>query len=264
MGKTKIIAVANYKGGVGKTTTAVNLAYNLAAVPEKKVLLVDADPQGNASYMIWKYSPTAITLNDVIIDNVREKRVIRRSRFKNLDIIPATAALEEINQKCGDGDVWRLKSVLLNAPGGREYDYIIIDCQPTMQFLTKSALYAADFLIVPFTAAGFSINGLELMQEFIDWARENRYGRAELEYGCLVTMYRNNKKSLKRVLDLMDTTTHKVFDTVIRYSSDCDTSIDARKPLLKHRRNGAATKDYLDFMAEITKEPLPEAEGGME
>lgn len=262
MGTTKIIAVANYKGGVGKTTTAVNLAYDLAAVQEKKVLLVDADPQGNASYMVWKYSPTAFTLKDILDDTVKETRAIRRSRFKNLDIIPSTSGLEDINQRYTDEDTWMMKSVIFNATKDREYDYIIIDCQPTMQFLTKSALAIADILIVPFKADGFSINGMELMKDFIESAKESRHRESELVCGCLVTMYRKSNESLNRILNMIKTTDYRVFDTVIRYSEACNTSIDRRKPLLMHKKKNAATLDYLDFMAELTGEPLQEKEGG--
>ena len=186
--KTKIIAVANYKGGVGKTTTAVNLAYNLAALKEKKVLLVDADPQGNTSYMVWKYSPTAITLKDALLDDNIDRQAIRRTRFKGIDIIPSTKELEEVNKRFADKDTWMIKSILANATANKDYDYIIIDCQPTMQFLTKSALYASDMLLVPFKADGFSINGLELMQDFIEDARQLRHNKQDLEYACVVMM----------------------------------------------------------------------------
>lgn len=257
MGAAKIIAVANYKGGVGKTTTAVNIAYDMAA-EGKNVLLVDADPQGNASYMVWKYSPTAITLKDVLIDNAKETRAVRRSRFKNLDIIPSTTALEDVNKNedIKDGYTWMMKSALYNATGNKEYDYIIIDCQPTMQFLTKSALCAADMLIVPFKADGFSINALELMQEFIDEAKSQ--SKKELEAGCLVTMFRHTNKNLARILNLLNTNSYKVFDTVIRYSEACNTSIDARKPLLAHRSKDKAALDYMDLKNEL----IAEMEGG--
>ena len=251
MGAAKIIAVANYKGGVGKTTTAVNIAYDMAA-EGKNVLLVDADPQGNASYMLWKYSPTAITLKDVLIDGAKETRTIRRSRFRNLDIIPSTTALEEVNKRIDDDYTWLMNSVLLNATGNKDYDYIIIDCQPTMQFLTKSALCAADMLIVPFKADGFSINGLELMQEFIDEAKSR--SKKELTAGCLVTMFRHTNKNIERILNLLNTNSYKVFDTVIRYSEACNTSIDARKPLSAHRSKDKAAMDYIDLKNELIAE----------
>ncbi len=253
----KIIAVANYKGGVGKTTTAVNLAYNLATLQNKKVLLVDADPQGNASYMLWKYSPTAFTIKDVLDDKCSERRVIRRSRFKNLDIIPATKELEAVNKLYGDEDIWIMRSVLLNAVEHKGYDYIIIDCQPTMQFLTKSSIVAANMMIIPFKVDGFSINGLEMMDDFmgaLQEAREPYWKEPELEYGCLVTMYRQSSKNLQRVIDLIEKSNYRVFDTVIRYSEACNSSIDARKPLLMHRKKSTTTQDYIDFMNELTRE----------
>ena len=258
MKTTKIIAVANYKGGVGKTTTAVNLAYNLAALKDRKVLLVDADPQGNASYMVWKYSPTAITLKDALTDDAIDRQAIRRTRFRGIDIIPSTKELEEVNKKFGDKDVWMIKSILVNATDRKDYDYIIIDCQPTMQFLTKSALYASDMLLVPFKADGFSINGLELMQDFIWEAEQLRYGSEELKYICLLTMYRNTSKNLDRVQNLLNKSNYKRFETVIRYSEECNSSIDVKRPLLTHCKRAKATKDYID----LTEELLEMLEGG--
>ncbi len=248
----KIIAVANYKGGVGKTTTAVNIAYDLSKVG-KRVLLVDADPQGNASYMVWKYSPKAITLKDVIVDHKSIKRAVRRSRFTNMDILPSTAELEEVNAKkeiIMATDETPLE-IAINLMDIRDrYEYIVIDCQPTMQYLTKSAIYAADELLVPFKADGFSINGLELMQEFISRAEAIRDGR-ELKTNCLVTMFRKTNKNLQRVLDVLNTTDYNVCDTVIRYSEACNTSIDARRPLSMHRKNDKAAEDYRDLIKEL-------------
>lgn len=253
----KIIAVANYKGGVGKTTTAVNLAYNLTALQEKRVLVVDADPQANTSYMLWKYSQTAFTIKDVFEVKCSEKRAIRRSRFKNLDIIPSTKELEEVNKLYDERGYWMMKSLILNAVGAdKEYDYVIIDCQPTMQFLTKSSICAADMVVVPFKADGFSINGLEFMQDFVGEMEQVRteFNHDELKLGCLVTMYRQSGKNLQRVINLIEKSDYRVFDTVIRYSENCNSAIDARKPLLMHRKNGNVTQDYIDFMNELVRE----------
>ena len=173
----KVIAVSNYKGGCAKTTTAVNLAYSLAAEEDKRVLLIDADPQGNASYILWRYNPNADTLRSLYENSRRTiKNLIRRSKYKNLDIVPSMTGLEQVNR---ESDV---RGLDLNALRGQidsltdRYDYVVIDCQPTMQFLTMSALYAADLVIMPFKAAGFSINGLELMRDYLeDTAQQRAY-----------------------------------------------------------------------------------------
>lgn len=249
----KIIAVANYKGGVGKTTTAVNLAYNIDILRGKKVLLIDADPQGNASYMVWKYSPTALTLRDIITKDMNLKRAIRRSRFKGLDIIPATKELEEINNvmPIEVDDIHKLRK-LIESLEPEAYDYVIIDCQPTMQYLTLSALTAADMAIIPINTGDFAVNGLEIMKEFIGKIEGIR-GK-ELPYSCLVTQFWSSKASIEKISGLIEAAQVKLFDSVIRYSIACRTAEDARKPLLMHRKKNNVTKDYIDLLNELIPE----------
>lgn len=244
--QTRIIAVSNYKGGVGKTTTAVNIAYIMAKA-HFKVLLIDADPQGNASYMLWKYSESAKTLKYVLKEKKSIKGAVRRSRFKNLDIIPATAELEDVNAD-ESVSIERLCEEIKRLDADR-YDYVIIDCQPTMQTLTKSAIYASDLLLVPFTPEGFSISGLELMTDFILQVEQLRDN--DINYACLVTKL-ESMDDLKVIMKLMETTDYKLFNTVITYSKACKTSINARRPLLMHRKKNKATLDYIELVAEIT------------
>lgn len=249
----KVIAVSNYKGGCAKTTTAVNLAYDLAAEEGKRVLLIDADPQGNASYILWRYNPNANTLCKLYGGKALPS-LIRRSKYRNLDIVPSMSGLEQVNKESVTLDPDELRRQIDNIAD--RYDYVIIDCQPTMQFLTISALYAADLVIVPFKAAGFNINGLELMQDYLEDAAQKRKYERNLNYACLLTMFNGRTKSLNRVMDLIEQDSYTIFDTTISFSTICENAEDrsVRKPLLKHRRNSKVAADYLEFAREVLSE----------
>ncbi len=249
----KVIAVSNYKGGCAKTTTAVNLAYNMAAEEGKRVLLIDADPQGNASYILWKYNPNADTLYR-LYGGKTLKSLIRRSRYMNLDIVPSMTGLEEVNRQHDILNRNLLRRRIEDIAD--RYDYVVIDCQPTMQFLTISALYAADLVIVPFKAAGFSINGLELMQDYLEDAAQKREYQEDLNHACLLTMFNGRAKSLDRVMELMGQDAYAIFDTMISFSTICESAEDknVRKPLLKHRRKSRVAADYLELTREVLSE----------
>ena len=247
----KVIVTANYKGGVGKTTTTVNLAETLVTVHGKKVLVIDADPQGNASYMLWKYSESALTLADLFLKDKPLKRGIRKTRFKGIDIIPATNDLENLNfiMTTDAQDVTLLREMIKEMDQDT-YDYCIIDCQPTMQYLTISALVAADLLVIPFETDAFSVNGLQMMMEFVSKI-ETKYRMCELPYGCLVTKLKANKNNYNLVTDLMERSAYRIFDSVIQYSDACKSAQFARKPLLCHRKKNKVTQDYIDFTEEL-------------
>lgn len=249
----KVITVSNYKGGCAKTTTAVNLAYDLAAEEGKRVLLIDADPQGNASFILWRYNPNANTLCKLYGGKALSS-LIRRSKYRNLDIVPSMSGLEQVNKESVTLDPDELRRQIDNIAD--RYDYVIIDCQPTMQFLTISALYAADLVIVPFKAAGFNINGLELMQDYLEDAAQKRKYEGNLNYACLLTMFNGRTKSLNRVMDLIEQDSYTIFDTTISFSTICENAEDrsVRKPLLKHRRNSKVAADYLEFAREVLSE----------
>lgn len=255
----KVIAVSNYKGGCAKTTTAVNLAYDLAAEEDKRVLLIDADPQGNASYILRRYNPNADTLRRIYENRRRTiESLIRRSKYKNLDVVPSMAELEQVNREAEvRGLDYNLLRRQIDSLADR-YDYVVIDCQPTMQFLTISALYAADLVIVPLKAAGFSINGLELMRDYLEDAAQKREYAGDLNYACLLTMFNGSRKSLNRITELIEQDAYTILDTLISFSTICENAEDkkVRKPLLKHRKNSKVAADYL----ELTKEILTEME----
>lgn len=238
----KVLTVANYKGGVAKTTTVINVSYNLAVLHGLRVLCVDADPQGNLSYFYSKKNEVSKTLYDVLMGKCHTKSAIRRTKFKNLDILPANVTLEEL-----DGITEHtLKDKLEEVKD--LYDYVIIDCQPSMQINTVNALVAADDLIVPLKIDRFGLNGLELMQHYID---EIRQYNPEINFrGCLITMYHPTRNMNKGIEEIFSKTNYIVFDTVISQSEAVNTSISIKKPLTMHRKKASATEDYIMFVNE--------------
>ena len=188
----RIIAVANQKGGVGKTTTAVNLAAALAKTP-KRVLLVDLDPQGNAT-MGSGIDKREIedTICDVLLREADATKVLKRTA-EDFDLLPANIELTaaEISLMSESGREQRLKAAL--APLRVHYDYILIDCPPALSLLTLNALTAADSIIVPMQCEYYALEGISALLDTIDALKSNLNPQLEIE-GVLRTMFdvRNN------------------------------------------------------------------------
>ena len=175
----KVITIMNYKGGVGKTATAVNLSYNLSE-RGYKTLLIDCDPQGNASYFYGKYDEKKKGLTGVLQGMYTLETAIRRTKFKNLDIVQADRKLEFVKIY----SPIELKDQI-HQLGEDRYDYVILDCHPTFELYTKIALVAADLCVVPVKLDQNSINGLaffdEHFQDILDLA-------PNCEYKVLITL----------------------------------------------------------------------------
>lgn len=190
---SRIIAIANQKGGVGKTTTSVNLASALGSM-NKRVLLIDLDPQGNATMGCGiDKNATELTGYDLLVDGASVTEVAQPSEANNCDILPANADLTaaEVELMAMENREQSLKNAL--APARANYDYILIDCPPSLNILTLNAFVAADSVLVPIQCEYYALEGLSALLETIDGVREAVNPRLQIE-GLLRTMFdgRNN------------------------------------------------------------------------
>lgn len=213
---TKIIAIVNQKGGVGKTTTATNLSTALAAVL-KKTLLIDLDPQGNAStgLGIAQSKRLETTIYEVLVDKLAIKQAIMQTSIPNLDIIAANVDLSgaEIELATMTGHNYRLKNHLAEITG--IYDYILIDCPPSLGFLTLNALCAANSILIPMQCEFYPLEGLSHLLKTIELIKYKLNTMLQIE-GVVLTMYDKRNRLTEQVeQDVRSCLGKNVFKTVI-------------------------------------------------
>lgn len=247
----EIIALVNQKGGVGKTTTACNIATSLAALGNK-ILLIDADPQGNASTGFGLYShERKISLYDLISGKSPFKDVIISTKVKNVDMIVSTVELAaaEIELVNHHNPQFVFKEFL--SEHFKNYNYVIIDCPPSLGYLTLNALTCATSILIPLQCEFYALEGLKHLLETYKRVRNNLNTSLDLK-GVVLTMYdkRNNLSSLIEE-DVRNCLGDKVFHTVIPRNVRISEAPSHGMPVLLYDYNCSGSQAYISLVKEI-------------
>ena len=258
----KIISIINQKGGVGKTTTVINLAAGLA-LREKKILVIDLDPQGNATTGLGlsNTSQTSKTIYNVLNGNEKISEVVQKTNFKNLDIITSNVDLSGLEvETAGDSRrAFKLKDELaaIINDSGASYDYILIDCPPSLSLLTIMALVASDELIVPLQTEFFALEGLTQLMKTIERIKSNLNPSLNIR-GILLTMYdKRNKLSGEVENEARNYFKEKVYQTVVPRNVRLSEAPSHGVPVLLYDKSCPGSKSYFNFTDEFLNQEKP-------
>lgn len=247
----KVIAITNQKGGVGKTTTAINLAASLAA-NDLRVLLIDSDPQGNATTGLGVAKLIdRPTVYQVLLGDAEIATSIVHTDFEGLDIIPSDKNLVAANLELIDLDQREFRMREKLEPIRSEYHYILIDCPPALDLLTLNALVAADSVLIPIQCEFFALEGISQLVDTIDRVRDSFGTSLKLE-GVLLTMYDDRTNLTRQVEgDLRSFFENTVFQTVIPRSIRLAEAPSFGKPILYYDVRSRGAESYIQLAKEV-------------
>lgn len=251
MKKARVISIINLKGGVSKTTTAINMSYILAEEMDKKVLLIDNDKQGNTTKFFGLHSYDEKSLADVYTQRGFDIwSVIKSTKYSNIFVIPANMSLLAADRSILI-DVSRSQQTILSKAlqATREhFDYVIIDNPPDLGICVVNSLVASDDIIVPIKIDQFSLDGVDQLLYQVEELKE--FNQKINFTGCLITQFAHNRANADVSAWLKSSAEYPVYDSIIRRTVKVDESTFSQKPVCEHAPTSLASVDYRNFVQE--------------
>jgi len=251
----KTISIINLKGGVGKTISAINIAYILTAVYKMRVLLIDNDKQGNLSKFFNLHNDDSPGMSEIMtVKGIDAIDLIKTTAYEGLDIITANMSLLHANREVlidqSRPQQTRLKMAL--TPLGTKYDYSVIDCAPDINMSIINALVASCDVLIPIKIDNFAFDGLKELAEQISIMKDAFNPDLSIK-GCFITMAEYNNVNASGMEWLKNNTDYPVFKTFIRKTVKVDETTFVKKPLLEYARKSSAGRDYEALVGEYLK-----------